>query len=69
VRDRSRQVGRDDRYIRNGIVVIIKNATIPDGMPQVNRNFKPHLWGSRLAAMSMSSRPASRPQSSLVLFA
>ena len=43
VRDRSRQVGRDDRYIRNGIVVVIKNATILDGMPQVNRNFKRYL--------------------------
>jgi hypothetical protein len=32
VRDRSRQVGRDDRDIRNGMVVVIKNATIPDGM-------------------------------------
>jgi len=36
VRDRSRQGGRDDRYIRNGIVVVIKNATILDGMPQVS---------------------------------
>ena len=43
VRDRFRQVGRDDRYIRNGIVVVIKNATILDGMPQVNRNFKRYL--------------------------
>jgi hypothetical protein len=43
VRDRSRQVGRDDRYICNGIVVVIKNATILDGMPQVNRNFKRYL--------------------------
>jgi hypothetical protein len=39
VRDRSRQVGRDDRYICNGIVVVIKNATILDGMPQVNRYY------------------------------
>ena len=43
MRDRSRQVGRDDRYIRNGIVAVIKNTTILDGMPQVNRNFKRYL--------------------------
>ena len=43
MRDRARQVGRDDRYIRNGIVVVIKNAPILDGMPQVNRNFKRYL--------------------------